>query len=628
MASSRREAAAAPRAHGWIARAWKWGAGSLSAGAALVSIISSVRDAAGAGQVRWIGIAPATDTAWAIGDTIQLATTVTDAHGGVLPGVAVGWTSTDSSVASVDSAGTAVARAAGAATVVAAAGGRIAQSRIVVRQRPAAIRLLGDTLLRLPEGGSMQLAARVVDARGHPVPGQLPAWHSADPATASVDSAARVTAEIAGRVLLTAASGTVTAELPLEVYPLPATITLLAGDGQHASAGRPLPGPVKAQVVSRSGRPMPGVAVRFLSGDESGHPERETDTSDADGIVRAGWTLGTRPGRQRLALSTDGESPITTIVVAEADPVPENTRVTALGNGLSATAGSALPAVAVRIADSLGTPLSDVPVTWVTAGGTIVAEGARTDSAGEAHARWTLGPRAGVQQAYVQVGTSRVGPRPMLTAMALPGVAASLARIGTGVLRGQVGRPLAKPVDLRVSDRAGNPVPGITVTLRAESGAVGARAPVTDSLGRIAVAWTLGPTAGVQRLSATVTGVERPVELTADARPGAAAKAVLEGLPSSGTAGRALPRPIVVAVADSFGNGVPGALVAFTARAGRVVPARARTDDAGRAAVRWTLGNTPGEQRLEVSVSGGGGRTAAKVRAVSAGKLKPPRPSP
>jgi hypothetical protein len=294
----------------------------------------------------------------------------------------------------------------------------------------------------------------------------------------------------------------------------------------------------------------------------------------------------------------------------------------------TATAGSALPAVAVRIADSLGTPLSDVPVTWVTAGGTIVAEGARTDSAGEAHARWTLGPKAGVQQAYVQVGTSRVGPRSMLTAMALPGPAASLARIGTGVLRGQVGRPLAKPADLRVSDRAGNPVPGITVTLRAESGTVGARAPVTDSLGRIAVAWTLGPTAGVQRLSATVTGVERPVELTADARQGAAAKVVVEGVPSSGTAGRALPRPIVVAVADSFGNGVPGALVAFTARAGRVVPARARTDDAGRAAVRWTLGNTPGEQRLEVLVNGGGGRSVGKVRAVAAGKLKPPRPSP
>ncbi len=628
MASSRREAAAAPRAHGWIAGAWKWGAGSLSAGAALVSIISSVRDATGAGRVRWIGIAPAADTAWAIGDTIQLATTLTDAHGGVLPGVVVGWTSTDSSVASVDSAGTAVARAAGAATVVAAAGGRIAQSRIVVRQRPAAIRFPGDTLLRLPEGGSIQLAARVVDARRHPVPGQPITWRSTDPATASVDSAARVTAAMAGRVLLTAASGPLTAELPLEVYPLPATITLLAGDGQHASVGRPLPGPVKAQVVSRSGRPMPGVTVRFLSGDESGRLEQETDTSDADGIVRAGWTLGTRPGRQRLALSTDGEPPITTIVTAEADPVPGNTRVTILGNGLAGVAGSALPPVAVRIADSLDTPLADVPVTWVTAGGTIVAEGARTDSAGEARARWTLGPRAGVQQAYVELGTSRAGLRPMLTALALPGPAASLARIGAGVLRGEVGRPLARPAELRVTDRAGNPVPGITVTLRAEGGAVGVRAPVTDSLGRVAIAWTLGPTVGVQRLGASVAGIDRPVELTVDAQAGAAAKVVLEGVPSSGTAGRTLSRPIVVAVADSFGNGVAGALVTFTARAGKVAPARARTDEGGRAAVRWTLGSRPGEQRLDVSVTGGGGRTVAQVRAVSAGKLKPPRPSP
>src|SRR6266511_2844845 len=121
----------------WIARAWKWGAGSLSAGAALVSIISSVRSITGAQQVRWIGVAPAADTAWSLGDTLQLATTLTDAHGGVLPGVSVGWTSTDTSVATVDSSGAVVARAAGATTVVAAAGGRIAQSRIVVRPRPA-----------------------------------------------------------------------------------------------------------------------------------------------------------------------------------------------------------------------------------------------------------------------------------------------------------------------------------------------------------------------------------------------------------------------------------------------------------------------------------------------------------
>ena len=620
--ASRRSAVAEPPAHGWIARVWKWGAGSLSAGAALVSILSSVREATGVGQVRWIGVAPAADTAWAIGDTIQLATTLTDGHGGVIPSVSVGWTSTDSSIATVDSGGTVVARDTGAATIVAAAGGRIAQSRILVRQRPAAIRVLGDTLLRLPEGSVTRLVARVVDARRHPVPGQTITWRSADPPTASVDSAARVTAGMAGRVLLIATSDDVTAELPLEVYAVPATITLLSGDGQHAPAGRALPGAIRAQVVSRGGRPMPGVAVRFQVGEAQGRVDQETDTSDADGIVQVGWTLGARPGRQRLALGIDGEPPIATVVVSEADPVPENTRITAVGEVPSARAGAALPtAVAVRVADSLGTPLGDVPVTWETQGGAIVADGARTDSLGEARARWTLGPRSGVQQAYVRVG-SRAVPRFSLPATALPGPAASLARVGTAPIGGQVGRPLARPPELQVTDGAGNPVPGVPVTLRPRGGVVSVRTPVTDSLGRVAAGWTLGPAAGVQRLGASVGGVERPLELTARARPGAVAKVTLQGLPPSGTAGRTLPRPIVVAVTDSFGNVVPGALVALTARAGKVAPARVRTDDEGRAAVRWTLGAKAGEQRLEALVKGGGSRAVGKVRAVPGGKTR------
>ena len=99
-----------------------------------------MRSITGAQQVRWIGVAPAADTAFALGDTLQLATTITDGHGGVLPGVSVGWTSTDTSVASVDSAGTVVVRSPGATTIVAAAGGHIAQARILVRPRPAAIR--------------------------------------------------------------------------------------------------------------------------------------------------------------------------------------------------------------------------------------------------------------------------------------------------------------------------------------------------------------------------------------------------------------------------------------------------------------------------------------------------------
>jgi hypothetical protein len=618
MTASRREAVAVPPRHEWIVRAWKWGAGSLSAGAALVSIVSSVRSITGTEQVRWIGVTPSVDTAFSLGDTVQLAITITDGHGGVVPGVRVGWTSTDTSVASVDSAGSVVARTPGATTIVAAAGGRIAQARVLVRPRPAAIQLAGDSVARLPEGGTARLVARVVDARRHPVLGQSLALRSGDPAVATVDSLARLTAVTAGRTVVTVASGDLTAELPLEVYPVPGTITVLAGDAQHAPAGRRLPAPLRAQIVSRGGRPLPGVPVRLGAADGS-TDEQVTDTSDVDGMVQLSWTLGARPGRQRLALGVDGDASVTTLLTADAEPVAEDTRITPLGAPLSGRVGAALPSlVVVRVTDSTGAPLPDLPVAWSTeGGGAIDAQATRTDSLGEARARWTLGPRAGTQQALVQVGGGRTGPRLTIDATARPGPAAAIGVARGAQARGIVGRELDGPLELRVTDRENNPVAGATVTLHPVAGSVAERSLASDSAGRVVVRWTLGQAAGAQRLAVSVPGVEKAIEVVAHARAAVPARVALEGVPASAPAGSLLPQPLAVMVTDSFRNPVPGALVTLASRSGRISPVRVRTDSTGRARARWTLGSAVGEQRLEVVEKLSGRRVTATVRATS-----------
>ena len=617
--SSRRATPTLEGSPSLVARAWKWGAGSLSAGAALVSILSSVRSITGAEQVSWIGVAPAADTAWSLGDTLQLATTLTDAHGGVLPGVRVGWTSTDTSVAAVDSGGAVVARAPGAATVVAAAGGHIAQSRIVVRPRPAAIRVFGDSVLRLPEDTVLRLVARVVDARQHAISGQTIVWRSADPSVAAVDTAARVTAVEAGHTTLVASGGDVTTELPLDVYPVPATVTVQAGDGQRAPAGRRLATPVRAQIVSRGGRPLAGVAVGFGLTDTTGRVEQDVDTSDAEGLVRTSWTLGPHPGRQRLTLVVVDRPSVGTSIAADADPLPENTRAAAVDAPRSAMVGETLAEpVAVRVTDTTGTPVADVLVAWAAdGGGSIAGEAPRTDSLGEARARWTLGPRAGAQRAWAQVGAGRTIPRVALEATATPGAPVTLAAVRTTTLRGLAGEPIAAPADLRVTDRAGNPVPGVVVSLRPASGSVRERAPVTDSTGRISVSWTLGPTVGQQRLTASAAGIEHGLELIALVRAGPAAKVALGSLPTTALGGEPLPRPVEALVTDAHGNPVAGALVTFTGKGGKVSPSRARTDDAGHAAARWTLGSTAGEQRIEVVVKDAAIRASGSVRATA-----------
>lgn len=583
----------------WIVRAWKWGAGSLSACAALVSILSSVRSITGPEQVRWIGVAPAADTAWALGDTLQLATTITDGHGGLLPGVRVGWSSTDTAVAAVDSGGSVVARAPGTATVVAAVGGRIAQSRIVVRPRAAAIRIFADSLLRVPEDTTLRLIARVVDARGHLVAGQPVAWRSADPSIATVDSAARLGAAGAGRTTLVASSTDLTAELPVEVFPVPASITVQAGDGQRAAVEHRLALPVRAQVVSRGGRPLGGVAVQFSAGD--GRLEPATDTSDTEGIVRTGWTLGSRPGRQRLTLAVGGRA-VGTTVTADADPSPEATRLEAVESPGSAAVGETLASpVAVRVTDSLGAPLGDVLVSWaVERGGTISGEAARTDSLGVARARWSLGPRAGAQRAFAMVGAGRAVQRLAFETVARPGAPASLSVARNG-MTAAAGEAVAPPIELRLMDRGGNPVPGVAVALRPSAGSVGDRAPITDSAGRVLVAWTAGQTAGVQHLVASVNGLERRAEVTVQVRAGPAAKLTLTGAPAAASQPRT--RQVEVLVTDAYGNPVGGASVSLTSRSGKVAPARVRTDASGRAAVRWTPSAVSGEQRLDAAVA-------------------------
>ena len=194
---------------------------------------------------------------------------------------------------------------------------------------------------------------------------------------------------------------------------MPASLTLLGGDGQRAPAGRRIANPVAVQVVSRSGRPIEGVPVRFVLPEGAGETDPQSGSSDAQGIVRATWTLGGLPGRQSLAVSAEGVASHT-VVTAEAEPVGANTRLaqvseTPRGAGRRSADRSRW---LVRVTDSSGVALADVPVAWsADDGGSIVASESRTDSLGETRARWTLGPKSGAQRAYVQVGSPRAVPR-------------------------------------------------------------------------------------------------------------------------------------------------------------------------------------------------------------------------
>jgi hypothetical protein len=585
----------------------------LSAGAALVSILSFVASrhesqtaelAAGlaAVEVSRITLAPAVDTAYSLGDTVQFTTLAADAHGQALHAAAVHWTVDDPAVAEVDSAGQVVARGPGATTVTVAIGGRAGRARIVVRPRLTALAIVSDTVLLIAEGVTLELRAMGSDARGNWHRPERVTWGGGDADVAVIDTMGTLRAVAPGVTKISAVSAGLAAERRVLVTPVPASITLAAGAAQRTAAGQRLPAAVAVQVVSRSGRPVAGVEVLFEPSPAMGEVDPDRTTTDSLGIAASRWTLGSVPGRQRLAVEVVGiDSAL--VVTAEADPTPGNTRITLQSDSIVAEAGTSLDEpITIQVSDSGAVALSDIPVAWTALdGGSFSQTDARTDSMGVAHAHWRLGPRAGRQRARVQIGNPRSLPPFALSARAVAGSVTSIDVVSGEAQRGMVGSVLARAVVIRAMDSLGNPVSGVPIRLTPQTGTVDSMVP-TGADGKASVRWTLGNTAGPVRLVARLDAGDDSAVVTATARPGAAKTLYFAVAPASGTAGRALPKPVQVVVRDRFGNPVPKVAVSFTAVAGKVAPSHGVTDAAGRAATTWTLGPKRGKQLLTASV--------------------------
>jgi hypothetical protein len=167
-----------------------------------------------------------------------------------------------------------------------------------------------------------------------------------------------------------------------------------------------------------------------------------------------------------------------------------------------------------------------------------------------------------------------------------------------------VGAALKLPLVLRSVDRHGNPVPGSAVRLQPAAGKLADSSLVTDSTGQAKILWTLGRSAGLQRMTIRLAGDTAETEATALARPGKPAKLAFLSPPQTAKPGRPLPKPLVVLVTDAYGNPLGGQTVVFKSSSGSVTPARGLTDADGRAKVRWTLGPKSKQPELAGAVAG------------------------
>jgi hypothetical protein len=323
--------------------------------------------------------------------------------------------------------------------------------------------------------------------------------------------------------------------------------------------------------------------------------------TDADGRARTNWTLGAYPGRQTLFATVENVDSALS-VLAESDPVASNTRVVSLVEHVSGQAGSTLSdSIAIRVTDSTGRVLPDVPVRWTAVdGGAVEAPSPRTDSLGVAAARWTLARKTGTQRLRAQVGGGSGGIQPVtISATAVAGAATAMAVVSGDGQRGTAGALLPKAIVVRVVDETGSGVADAALSLAPSGGTLSDTALVTDSTGLARTRWTMGHSAGDYTLAVHHEGLKKLLKVAAHAAPAAAANLAFDDMPGEKRSRDAAKgKRLYALVTDVYGNPVPEAKVTFSVKSGTVTPTRAVSDAKGRAALTWKLGSKVGEQTL------------------------------
>jgi TolB protein len=181
------------------------------------------------------------------------------------------------------------------------------------------------------------------------------------------------------------------------------------------------------------------------------------------------------------------------------------------------------PAPTVRATDEHGMPMAGVRVSFQigreVGAGRIANGSASTDAEGVASVgRWTLGTRAG-RQIVTARGT---GFAPVeFAALAAAGPPSRItSRIDYGPY-GLVGTALPGRLYVVVSDGFGNSIAGVPVTFTVTSGggSIEGSSGLTPALSGV---WTLGPTPGIQEVTAHVADLTVQFRAFADTLPGCA----------------------------------------------------------------------------------------------------------
>ncbi|MFG6656629.1 beta strand repeat-containing protein, partial [Scandinavium sp. M-37] len=357
---------------------------------------------------------------------------------------------------------------------------------------------------------------------------------------------------------------------------------------------------VELTVTDANGNPLENVVATFAA--DNSASVTDSVTTNASGVAKATLT-SLRAGTATVTASAQGliQTVPTTFIADAATAQIASGAMTVVANH-AATDGVATNSVQVVVTDANGNRLNGQSVSFKADNGATIAASGMSDGNGEI----TLPITSTTAGDSLVTATINGSSQSVTVSFEADG---NTARIADGALVMVDNDALANGSDTNtvratVTDAAGNPVSGISVSFSATHSATITASGVTDANGEV-TATLMSTTAGTSTITATVNGVSQHVDarFVADASTAQLAAGDFTVASDGAVANNVSANQVKVRVTDTNGNALAAQTVSFSAGNSAKIAASGQTGTDGTLILPVTS-TVAGDSLITASING------------------------
>jgi outer membrane autotransporter protein len=367
--------------------------------------------------------------------------------------------------------------------------------------------------------------------------------------------------------------------LTIQPGPNDLVLAVVSGDGQTGVPNSSVD-PLVAR-LTRGGQPVAGETVTWQLVSGAAQLSATNTVTDANGNVQIGVTLGSALGPVTIRASSGAAAVVFGLLIERIDPTSLTLRAVSGGDQTGPVGSRAALPLVVEVLDQDNRPVRGLTLEWQVFSGSATLDSAETTTGPSGQS--TQGFRFGTAAGTVQIRARFSGSTQPFVSFNATAFVPTLELVSGNNQTALAGSPLPQDFVVGITGAApGAALAGITVRweVTAGGGSLGSATTTTAADGRSGNRLTLGPSLGVNRVTASIDGGSS-VTFTANGQVQTQPLAAVSGN-NQVIATRVDSAPLVVELRTAAGAPVQGAALTWSATNAQLRVTETTTDAQGR----------------------------------------------